>query len=277
MDPNLGRVLADGGQLQRVLMNLVANARDAMPNGGNLTIGTANVELAAGRPEHMGEIAPGSYVLLTVKDTGTGMAAETQKRIFEPFFTTKENGMGLGLSTAYGIVRQCGGSISVFSEPGHGTVFRIYIPRTDAPALTPDEPEQLQELSGNETILVVEDNGKVRRLTAEFLKLYGYKVLEASQGGEALLAAEQHAGPIHLMLTDVMMPRMTGLELAQRIKPLREETRVLFMSGHADNVITHWGVVDKGVEYIAKPFTPEALAARIRKVLAPPEEAGSVQ
>jgi PAS domain S-box-containing protein len=279
--PGLGAVMADQGQLCQVLMNLVANAKDAMPGGGRLTIETANLDLDRDCAAAHSEIAPGPYILLTVSDTGTGMDEETREHIFEPFFTTKDvgKGTGLGLSTVYGIVRQCEGWIWVYSEPGQGATFKIYLPRveqTPAPAAAEAPAPAPGTLRGAETVLVVEDQEDVRRLTVEILKSYGYRVLEAALGGDALLLAEQHPGPIHLLLTDVAMPRMTGKELAGRLKPLRPQMRALYMSGYAENVIAQQGTLDPGVAYISKPFTPEALALKVREALGPPRSAGKI-
>ncbi len=266
-------VMADPGQLHQVLMNLAVNAMDAMPHGGTLTIRTANVEVdetyAAGHPE----IAPGPYVSLLVSDTGVGIANENQQRIFDPFFTTKPEGegTGLGLSTVYGIVRQFGGSIAVSSEPGRGAAFEIYLPRLEGPFVDGVQAAGVTPLAkGSETILVVEDQHPVRNLAVTVLKERGYVVLDAAEGSDALAAAERHAGPIHLLLTDVVMPHMTGKELAGRLKPLRPEMRVLYMSGYAADVIVRRELLESGTSYLAKPFAPDALAAKVREVLGPP-------
>ena len=275
--PNLGYVFADSGQLHQVVMNLVVNARDAMPEGGRLTIETAR----AGRDyaNLPPDAVPGEYALLTITDTGAGMDEETRKRAFEPFFTTKVEGVGtgLGLATVYGIVQQCGGWIDVASAPGQGARFTIGLPWIAAGAAAgPDPAESPDALRGSETVLVVEDQDEVRKLAAAVLKTHGYRVLEARNGGEALLIAERHPGNIHLMLTDVVMPGLTGKELADRLRPLRPDLRVLYMSGYADNVIAHGGVLDSGVEYISKPFTPESLTGKVRAVLGAPQCPGRI-
>jgi len=251
-------------------MNFAVNAKDAMPSGGRLTIETANVELdEAYARAHIG-VTPGHYVMLSASDSGVGMSQEIKERAFEPFFTTKEKskGTGLGLSTVYGIVKQCEGNIWVYSEPGKGTTFKIYLPRVDEPLEEPREKIVGEELlRGSETVLVVEDEEKVRKLTAEILGRQGYRVLEASHGDEALLIHERYDGPIHLVLVDVVMPGMNGSELAKRLAFLRPETKILYMSGYTDNAIVHHGVLEKGVNYVQKPFTMDALARKVREVL----------
>ena len=270
LSDDVWRVKADPGQIEQVIMNLAVNAKDAMPSGGRLTIETANAELDdAYARAHIG-VTPGRYVMLSASDSGVGMSQEIKERAFEPFFTTKEKskGTGLGLSTVYGIVKQCEGNIWVYSEPGKGTTFKIYLPRVDEPL------EELREkivgeepLRGSETLLVVEDEEKVRRLTVEILGRQGYRVLEASHGDEALLIHEKHDGPIHLVLVDVVMPGMSGSELAKRLAFLHPETKILYMSGYTDNAIVHHGVLEKGVNYVQKPFTMDALARKVREVL----------
>ena len=267
---DLGMVKSDPGQIEQVVMNLAVNARDAMPNGGKLTIETANVELDEEYARAHIAVKPGCYVMLSVSDTGIGMTPEVKERVFEPFFTTKEKskGTGLGLSTVYGIVKQSEGNIWVYSELGKGTTFKIYLPRVDEPLEEVTGEVVKKELPrGGETILIVEDNEEVRKLAARILKKQGYTVLEGSHGDEALNVCKQHKGPIHLMVTDVVMPGMSGRELSERLKPLYPQMKVLYMSGYTDNAITHHGVLEKGVNYIQKPFTVDGLARKVREVL----------
>ena len=267
----LGRVKADPGQIEQVIMNLAVNARDAMPDGGRITIETGNVELGDEYArQHVG-VQPGPYVLLAVSDTGTGMDSATQARIFEPFFTTKApgKGTGLGLSTVYGIVKQSGGNIWVYSEPGRGTTFKVYLPRVENTA----EPVQVIRPApgrGTESILLVEDEEAVRALAREVLEGYGYTVFEARDVADAMLIAERHTGPIHLLVTDVVMPQMSGRALAERLASLRPEMKVLFMSGYTANAIVHHGTLDAGTSFVQKPFTPDVLARKVREVLDAP-------
>jgi PAS domain S-box-containing protein len=263
-------IKADRGQLEQVLMNLAVNARDAMSQGGRLTIETRNVEVDGDSVrEHIG-VQPGSHVLLTVSDTGMGIDAKTKAHLFEPFFTTKApgKGTGLGLATVYGIVTQSGGHISVESEPGRGATFRIYLPLVAVPADFPEAaPAQPRPARGSETVLVVEDEDEVRSLVVEILQLHGYTVLEARHPGEALLLAERHPDPIHLVVTDVVMPQIDGYELAERLQSTRPEMRVIYMSGYTDKTSVLRGVVGTGSTFLSKPFTPDALAKRVREVL----------
>jgi CheY-like chemotaxis protein len=266
---DLGRTKTDPGQIEQVLMNLAVNARDAMPDGGTLTIETANAELdEAYNRGHVG-VKPGRYLRLSVSDTGMGMTREVKERVFEPFFTTKETGKGtgLGLSTVYGIVKQSGGNIWVYSEPGKGAAFKIYLPRVDEPIDVFKEKLVKDLPRGSETVLVVEDEEEVRKLAAQILKKQGYKVLEALQGGDALLICEQHRNAVHLMLTDVVMPGMSGHHLAKRLESLQPGMKILYMSGYADNAIAQHGVLGEGVNYIQKPFTVDGLARKVREVL----------
>ena len=272
LSPQAELVMADPGQMTQVLMNLAVNARDAMPSSGHLVIETAHLDLDQNSVKEHPEVEPGPYVQLTISDSGIGMDEATKSHIFEPFFTTKksEQSTGLGLATVYGIVKQAGGSIWVYSEPGKGTTFKVYLPQVNEGIPIQESKPEIESLRGDETILVVEDQADIRKLAQQILEGYGYQVLTAANGGEALLQAERHVGPIQLMLTDVVMPRMTGRELADRLKPLRPAMKVLYMSGYTDNVVVHRGIVDLGVAYLQKPFTPVGLAAKVREVLVRP-------
>jgi len=273
---DLGRVKADPGQIDQIIMNLAVNSRDAMPDGGKLTVETANAELDENYAENHVGVTPGPHVMLAVTDTGCGMDAETRSHIFEPFFTTKgiDKGTGLGLSTVYGIVKQTGGNVWVYSEPGKGTAFKIYLPRIEE---TVEAAERRRPAAararGAETVLVVEDEEVLRRLASRILSLAGYKVLEARIGGEALVLCEQHDGPIHLMLTDVVMPQMSGRKLAERVASLRPDMKVAYMSGYTDDAVVRNGVLDPDMPFIQKPFTASGLARKVREVLDSPGNA----
>ncbi len=270
LEADLGKVKADPNQLEQVLMNLCVNARDAMPKGGKLTVETSNVQLGEEFAGQHLSVPAGNYVMLAVSDTGCGMDAITQARIFEPFFTTKEvgKGTGLGLATVYGIVKQSGGSIWVYSELNQGTTFKIYLPSVQGTAEQLKAPAGVQELvSGVETILLVEDEEVVREMAMEILQECGYQVLQAEDGLEALRLARQHTGEIHLMLTDVVMPKMSGRELADQITHSRPHLKVLYMSGYTDDAIVHHGVLDEGTAFLGKPFSMHALALKVREML----------
>jgi PAS domain S-box-containing protein len=271
LGPGLGQVKADAGQIGQVLMNLAVNARDAMPNGGCLTVETANEDLDASGAASHPDFRPGRFVRLSVSDTGLGMDEETRRHLFEPFYTTKPHGRGtgLGLSSVYGIVQQSGGWIWVQSRPMEGAAFHIHFPRVDAALQVASAvPAEHRESAGHGTILVVEDQENVRRLTASVLESFGYCVLKAANGQEALALTASYAGPIHLLLTDVVMPGLSGTELAGQVANLRPGIRVLFMSGYTDTVIAQHGIVRQGKVFLQKPFTPLALAARVRELLA---------
>ena len=269
LDPGLGRVLADPSQIEQVLLNLVINARDAMPGVGRLTIETANAELDEAYARRHTASRPGPHVMLAVTDTGSGMDEATRARIFEPFFTTKERGTGLGLATVHGVVSQSGGNIWVYSEPGRGSTFKIYLPRVEdaaGPAAAVEIPREPPR--GSETILLVEDDDDVRALIREALEAHGYTVLDARGPDEALVLAAAAPGLIHLLLTDVVMPRMSGRELAAALGRARPGLRVLYVSGYAPDAVARHGILDPGAAFLSKPFTPLGLAQKVREVLA---------
>ena len=272
LQPTVGHVEIDQGQLEQLLLNLVVNACDAMPHGGKILIDTADVEIDDGYVQQHSGVRPGAYVRLSVSDTGHGMDVATRARIFEPFFTTKPGkGTGLGLSTAYGIVKQHGGNIWVYSEPGLGTTFKIYLPRAEAPReAAPVRPATIPAPAGRQTLLLVEDEESVRTVLRKVLQKDGYFVLEASCPNDALRICERHDGPIHLLLTDVVMPQMGGRELAERVKTLRRETKTLFMSGYTAEAIATNGILDAGLPFLEKPVSPTKVAATVRELLSRP-------
>ncbi len=268
-DPDLGYIKADPGQIEQVILNLVINARDAMPLGGKLTIEIRNIifeELFYWEDQ---KVDPGSYLMLSISDTGEGMDPKTKGQIFEPFFTTKkEEGTGLGLSTVYGIVKQSGGFINVYSELKEGSVFKIYFPCVKAPAADVSKKiRNSDSLAGTETILVAEDEHYVRNLACEVLRIHGYTVLDAANGGSALLKCEKYKEPIHLILSDVVMPEMSGIELVERLTSIHKEMKVLYMSGYTDDAVIRHGVLEEKVQFLQKPFTPISLLEKVRKIL----------
>jgi PAS domain S-box-containing protein len=271
-DAGVGRVRVDPVQLEQVLLNLAINARDAMPQGGRLVLEAMDVDLdEAYARDHLGGRA-GSFVMLAVSDTGHGMNRETQARIFEPFFTTKEvgKGTGLGLSTVYGIVKQSGGYIWVYSEPGRGSTFKVYLPRVAETAETVLAQAAAEPARGSETVLLVEDEDSVRQLVQELLESVGYEVLTAARPAEALRLAADYAGPLHLLVTDVVMPQMDGPELAQRLRGLRPDVRVLYLSGYSPGIVADRGVLENGGTFLQKPFSAEALETKVRETLDAP-------
>jgi two-component system, cell cycle sensor histidine kinase and response regulator CckA len=267
---DLGPVLADPGQLEQVVMNLVVNARDALPGGGKVTLETAEVHLDDDYARDHPDIAPGPHALLSITDNGVGMTEEEQTRAFDPFFTTKEvgKGTGLGLATVYGVVKQSGGHIWLYSEPGEGTTFKIYLPVDHSDVEEPVvSPPAADTLVGTETVLVVEDEPSVRSLACAVLRRFGYRVFEAADPDEAVRTSHRIDGTLHLLLTDVVMPRASGRQLAKQLCVQRPDLRVLYMSGYTDNAIVHHGVLDRGAALLEKPFTAEGLALKVREVL----------
>ena len=273
LDPSLGHVSADPGQLEQVILNMAVNARDAMPEGGQLTLETRHLDVDPPYARQKVELAPGPYEVLSISDTGVGMDAATVARVFEPFFTTKAvgKGTGLGLATAYGIVKQSGGHITVHSEPGSGATFRIYLPRTESSESASLAVEETAARRGTEVVLLAEDDINLRALTRDILASNGYTVLESQDVEDALRIAERQDGTIQLLLTDVVMPRMSGRVLAEAVKRFRPDVKVLYMSGYTDNAIVHHGVLDPGTALLQKPFSPAALARKVREVLDRPQ------
>jgi two-component system cell cycle sensor histidine kinase/response regulator CckA len=271
LDPDVAFINADPGQLEQVMINLAVNARDAMPEGGHLHITTANTVLSKEHTDRHLEAAPGKYVELAITDTGTGMTKEVQQRVFEPFFTTKGQGKGtgLGLSTVYGIVKQSGGDVWVYSEPEHGTTFKVYFPQVLEDAVTAEAGPQEKENApkGDETVLIVEDDAALRTLAARVLEGAGYTVLLARNGIEALAIASGHDGSIDLVATDVVMPKMNGRPLVEKLLETRNDMHVLFMSGYTDDEVMRRGVIDGSTAFLQKPFTPAQFARKVRDVL----------
>jgi len=265
-----GVVHADSGQMEQVIMNLAVNARDAMPEGGKLMISLSRAHVDTDYVEQNPEAVPGNYAVLTISDTGTGMSAEVREKIFEPFFTTKDKGKGtgLGLATVYGIVKQHGGHVQVYSEPGSGTTFRIYLPLVaDEASTNPESPKTETRHGGSETIFVVDDDRFIRNLILDTLESFGYTLIGAASAEEALQVLQAWNEPVHLLLTDVIMPGMNGRELAEHVMALRPGIRVLYMSGYSGDVIAHRGLLDPDVEYMTKPLTPSRLLKKIREIL----------
>jgi PAS domain S-box-containing protein len=270
LSADLSQISADAGQIEQVIMNLAVNARDAMPSGGELCIETQNTELDSSYADSHVEVKPGRYVMLAISDSGCGMDEATRARIFEPFFTTKEQGKGtgLGLATVYGIIKQSGAFIWVYSEPGQGTTFKIYFPMVEQSGERRHRgSDRHQPLRGNETILLVEDDAGVRALSRNILEMFGYTVLEAADPAEAVRICESYSGHIDALLTDVVMPHMNGRRLSELLQPQRPEMKVLFMSGYTDDAVVRQGVLQAGVNFVQKPFTPVALAGKVREVL----------
>jgi nitrogen-specific signal transduction histidine kinase len=270
LDPALGRVRADPGQIEQILINLAVNARDAMPHGGHLTIETTNTELDMSYTHAYPDLRTGPYVMLAVSDTGIGMDKATQSRIFEPFFTTKEvgKGTGLGLATVFGIVKQSQGHIAVYSEPDLGTIFRVYFPTVEQSSTASKTPPRLRAaLHGTETILLVEDEPALRTLARHVLEMHGYTVLEAGRGDEALRLAEAYQGTIHLVVTDVVMPVMGGRQLVEQLAMLQPNVKVLYQSGYTNDAVVQRGILLGETAFLQKPFTPNGLVQTVREVL----------
>jgi two-component system, cell cycle sensor histidine kinase and response regulator CckA len=264
------RVMADPGQLEQVLMNLAVNARDAMAGGGKLTIETATVDLDEGYARGRIDLEPGRYVMLAVSDTGCGMTPEVAARIFDPFFTTKEQGKGtgLGLAMVHGIIKQSGGHIETYTELGHGTTFKIYLPRVERAVESLDSrPSEMGPSEGSETVLLVEDEEAIRRVIRQSLELHGYAVIEAGDGSEAISICERRDQPIDVLITDVVMPMISGPELVHRTAAIRPELPVLFISGYTDRALVHQGLRRAGTAFLQKPFTPDVLARKVREIL----------
>jgi CheY-like chemotaxis protein len=270
LDATSSYVRADPGQLEQVLLNLAVNARDAMPRGGKLTVETRKVQLDEGYTRWHAGAAPGSYVLLSVSDTGCGITPEVRERLFEPFFTTKGpgKGTGLGLATVHGVVTQSGGRIEVYSEPGQGASFKVYLPQAgDLMPAAGLKAGAGPVVKTGETLLLVEDDASVRHLTGDILRSAGYAVLEAGDGGEALRVSERERGPINLLVTDVVMPTLGGRQLAEQLRALHPETRVLYLSGYTDDAVVRHGVLEAEADFLHKPFSAVALALKVREVL----------
>jgi CheY-like chemotaxis protein len=270
LDPALAKVKVDPAQIDQIIMNLAVNARDAMPEGGKLTIETTNVELDEVYVSQHAPVRPGRYVMLAVADTGVGMDKETQAQVFEPFFTTKERGKGtgLGLATVYGIVKQSGGNVWAYSEVGRGTTFKIYLPAVEADVeISRIGKAPPVTLKGSETILVAEDEEMLRELAREFLGPAGYTVLEASNGEEAIKVSERYTGPVHLLMTDAVMPRVSGRELSRRLQRQRPDIKVLFVSGYTDDAVFQNGLLEPGSAFLQKPFARETLLRKVRELL----------
>ncbi len=277
VDPELSPIVADRGQVSQILINLALNARDAMPQGGRLTIEARDVPISEEYADTHLAVLAGPYVLIAVSDTGEGMTPEVKARVFEPFFTTKPRGKGtgLGLSTVFGIVKQSGGHIFVYSEPGHGTTIKIYLPRAEGSAVESLVSDAIPAAMGTETILVVEDDATIRAIARRVLAMKGYSVLEAASPRDALELSARHDGRIDLLLTDVVLPEMGGRQLAEALVRSRPEVLVLYMSGYTDNAIVHHGRLDAGTEFLAKPFTPATLLRRVREILDRPQSNGA--